>query len=300
MTYRKKIWAAAMAMMLAASQAFAVSVSHSPDQRGGNAYDGVFLYPQGKEPPENRPDRGGQIGETEVTETQLMSMLSARSVQRGTELSLHYDLQLAPADYEMVSVIEKGTTLEYQLLREISEDEDPEVVLSGSVSFSMNRSQNDRCILTITPEADQTCVMKVRARMIFADGTELENLSDSFLVYTQTEILTHLDAQDCEAGEEIQLDVMVRGAEGVYTFQVYRAISMDNGANYTREEAPMDVFLLDSHSQKPDMKRTLPVTAVDNCMLRFDLIVQTPDLSTVQVSSDPVRVKVREGAGQRI
>ena len=287
-------------LMLAAAQALAQDFPGWPFADGPRDGSSSFFFPGNG----NAHDGQRQIGDPQVTETKLMSQLSARSVAAGGALYVLYDLQLAAADYDRVSVIEQGTTLEYQLLRVsegAGEEARPEeVLLSGSETFSMKREENERCMLTLQPETAETCAMKIRAVMKFSDGTELENESDTFLVYTEEDILTHLSAQECAPGDELQMDVMVRGPEGIYTFQIYCAVSTDQGRTYARKGDPMDVFVLDSHSQQPDTRRTLRAEADGDCLIQYELVVQTPELKTLHVFSDPVRIRTGQGDVQSL
>ena len=127
--------------------------------------------------------------------------------------------------------------------------------------------------------------------MTFADGITMENMTDPFLVYTETEVLSHVNVQDCRSGEQVSLDLMVQGPEGIYTFWIYRAFSTDGGNQYLRDKDPLETFALDSRGQKPHTKRDLTVEAEEKGMIRFEVLVQTPDLAQIQFSSDPVRVK---------
>ena len=111
-----------------------------PGQNGVN--------PFGKEDPEGVPPK--------VAETTLTSFLSSRAVKAGQELTIQYDLLLASADQNRIEIIEKGTTLSYLLLRVTNEEsEETEVVSSGKVSFSMDRSENERCELILRPETTE-------------------------------------------------------------------------------------------------------------------------------------------------
>ena len=239
------------------------------------------------------PLPGGEEGQnrTPPETTTLYAMPSARSVKSGETLTIDYDLALSAEDESRISVIEQGTTLEYTLAWAKDEQgeayEDRE---TGSVSFSMNRAENERCTLTLSPTTERSSILLVRAKMIFADGTSVENTSDRILVYTEEEIRSHVYTQACNAGETIDAVFMVLGPEGVWQFTCYASYSLDGGQTWTRAETPLMTFILNSHEREPDMNVKVAVEANENCMYRIEADVLLPDGVEMVHATDAVRV----------
>lgn len=236
------------------------------------------------------PGENGQNGTAPETTT-LYAMPAARSVHSGDTLTIDYDLALSAADESRISVIEQGTTLEYTLLySKTDQSADVTEGPSGSVRFSMNRTENERCTLTIQPTVSESSILKVRAKMIFSDGTSLENTSDQILVYTEEEIRSHLYTQACSSGDTIEAAFMVLGPEGSWRFTCYASYSQDGGQTYTRLEKPLTTFVLNSHEREPSITLEVVVNADANCMYRIEADVLLPDGTEMVHATDAVRV----------
>ena len=260
-----------------------------------------FFFP-GREQPDSgqgtpfgiipMPGENGQSGAAPETTT-LYAMPSARSVHSGDTLTIDYDLALSAADEGRISTIEQGSTLEYTLLYS-DPDQSDEVTesLSGSVRFSMNRTENEKCTLTIQPVVSRSSILQVRAKMVFSDGTSLENTSDKILVYTEEEIRSHLYTQACAAGDTVEAVFMVLGPEGAWRFTCYAACSLDGGQTYTRAETPLLTFTLNSREKEPNETVSVIVNAEENCMFRLEADVLLPDGTEMVHATDPVRVSV--------
>jgi len=257
-----------------------------PGQSGGsdeNAQSPFGLIPlpgegnsQFREPPET---------------TTLYAMPSARSVKSGETLTIDYDLALSASDESKIAVIEQGATLEYTL--SWAKDEQGEAYEdreTGSVAFSMNRAENERCTLTLRPTPERSSILLVRAKMIFADGTSVENTSDRILVYTEEEIRSHVYTQSCNAGETIDAVFMVLGPEGPWQFTCYASCSLDGGQTWNRADSPLLTFTLNSHEREPDMNVKVAVEASENCLYRIEADVVLPDGVQMVHATDAVRV----------
>ena len=276
-------------------------------ENGGNGgnYDEIPREngsPYGNTVPFGFGQPGGQGENAQVSETTLKAMPSARSVRSGEELILNYDLLLSEEDRDRISVIEQGTTLEYVLsYTELKQTEaadgtetegTPESSDSPAetVSFSMNRANNEKCQLVLHPGVKRTSTLTVRARMIFSDGKTLECTSDRILVFTEEEIRSHLSVQACAPGDEIQADFMALGPEGLWQFTCYAAYSTDGGQTWQRSEDVLIRFQLNTHEREPNISVPVTVAAEGNCMYRIEADVTLPDGVVLVHASDPVRV----------
>ena len=270
-----------------------LALSAGTAQASGFFGPGGFMNPFGNY--NGQDGQGGQGGSfrPEATETKLYSQPSARSIKSGEQLTLEYDLDLAQSDMEKISVIEQGATLNYTLL--ISEDEKGESFTpgeSGSVSFSMNRQSNEHCVLTLQPQVTQNTLLRVSARLTFQDGSYLENESDTILVYVAAEIRSHMESQECNAGDTVHVQLRVLGPEGAWQMTCYRSYSFDGGVTWTREEKAVGGYTLNTHEREPNVTLKVPIAAGDNCMARLEWVVILPDGTEQQHITDPVRVQV--------
>lgn len=233
----------------------------------------------------------GQQGQ-QVTETTLFAMPAARAVKSGETLTIDYDLVLVEMDSAVISTIEQGATLNYKLLYySMEDDENYTEGGSGTAEFSMQRSNDERCTISVTPEAEQTCRMKVQASMTLRDGTVYESTSDMILVYTAAELRSHISTQACTSGDTVQVDFMLLGPEGPWSFTCYAARSYDGGNTYQRDAEPMLTFQVNSREVEPKKALQWTIRADDNCMVRIEATVTLPDGSTIEHLSDPVRVQ---------
>ena len=295
--YRAAVIIAAALVFLTAAAAAEMGPWGPPGWPGGNSYPDGNAQPGGYSGPfgnDIQPDGfGQQQSPFSAEKTELKAFPSVRSVKAGEELTVDFDLLLSQEDAERVSIIEQGTDLEYTLVySKIDDENDRTEVPGGSVHFSMNRTENEKCSLTLTPQVGTTSVLTVQAKMIFSDGETQECTSDRILVYTEPEIRSHLSAQACVSGEQLQADFMIIGPEGNWQFTCYPAVSLDNGNTYTRSSEPVGTFTVNTHEQEPQMKIQVAVTADENCMYRLETVVIQPDGQTREHNSDPVRVSI--------
>ena len=258
-------------------------------QQGGGPFGQQGGSPFGQ-PGEMQP--GQQAGEMyPADQTSLAAMPSARSVRSGEEITLDYDLILSQEDMGRISIIQQGTMLEYTLVYAALEDESRTTDGgSGQVRFSMNREENERCTLSLKPEVKETSVLTVEAKMIFSDGEALECDSEKILVYTKPEIRSHLGAQECAPGEQLQADFMLIGPEGSWQFTCYLAVSADGGKTYTRTEEVLASFTVNTREQKPEISMPIAFNAEENSFCRIEADVILPDGTTIKHASDPVRL----------
>ncbi len=258
-------------------------------QQGGSPFGQQGGSPFGQ-PGEMQPGQqpGGMYP---ADKTSLAAMPSARSIRSGEEITLDYDLILSQEDMGRISIIQQGTTLEYTLVYAAPDDETRTADGgSGQVRFSMNREENERCTLTLKPVVKETSVLTVKAKMIFSDGETLECDSEKILVYTEPEIRSHLGAQECTPGEQLQADFMLIGPEGIWQFTCYLAVSADGGKTYTRKEEVLASFTVNTREQKPEISMPISLNAEENSFCRIEADVILPDGTPIEHASDPVRL----------
>lgn len=255
---------------------------------GGNNGNGYFFNPFGSE--------DGQQNPSGVTETTLRAMPSSRTVKSGDTLQLDYDLLLSDGDQSRVEVIEQGTTLEYILVTApVDNEEQTTESAPQTVTFSMNRRNNERCSITITPTVTQNSVLKVKAKMTFTDGAVLENESDKILVYTDAAVSSHAGVQSCQPGATVEYSFMLIGPEGPWQFTFYMATSSDNGATYTRTGSTMNIQV---NTRQTEPKTSLNVVApsAENTYFRLEAEITLPDGTRITHVCDPVLVGVAAAA----
>lgn len=258
----------------------------------------------------------GQDGQQQTApeETTLMAMPSARSVRSGEELTLAFDLRLSEKDTDRISVIQQGTTLEYTLTytplaaapseedpadaqqdaggeTPVSEDEARSVTTAAqTVTFSMDRENNERCTLTLRPEAEESSVLTVSARMVFTDGETLDCDSGKILVYTEPEVRSHLSAVACAAGDQLRADLVLIGPEGQWQFTCRLSRSADGGQTYQPSEEVLTSFSVNTRQREPNASFDFTVTADGNCFCRIEAEVTLPDGTVLSHVSDPFMV----------
>ena len=256
---------------------------------GGNDGSGYFFNPFGGEDGQQNPSSG-------VTETTLRAMPSSRTVKSGESLQLDYDLLLSDGDQSRVEVIEQGTTLEYILVTApIDNEEQTTESAPQTVTFSMNRKNNERCSITFNPTVTENSVLKVKAKMTFTDGAVLENESDKILVYTEAAVSSHAGVQSCQPGATVEYSFMLIGPEGLWQFTFYMATSSDNGATYTRTGGTMNIQV---NTRQTEPKTSLNVVAPsqENTYFRLEAEVVLPDGTKITHACDPVLVGVATSA----
>lgn len=304
--------------------------NYSNGQYPGNYSNGQYpgYYPNSQYP---GSDSNGQYPgyysngqqQTAPEKTTLTSMPSARSVKSGDELTLTFDLILSNDDMSRISVIQQGTTLEYSLTytpltaetpaaqapqagdasgsekddsaAAAAEDESRSVTTAGeTVSFSMDRENNERCTLTLRPEVTESSVLVVSARMVFADGETLDCKSDKILVYTAPEVRSHISAVACTVGDQLQADMILIGPEGQWQFVCRLSWSTDGGQTYQPSETSLISFTVNTREREPKASFRFPVSASENCFCRIESQITLPDGTVISNLSDPFMVSLED------